>query len=167
MDLNKLSTGDRVIAISGIVFLLFSFLPWYGKGSYSRNGWHYPLWGLLPILLVIGILVCMGLQRFSDVKLPELPLPWEQIYAFAAGVAGILLLLKLIIGDKYSAGATVLGQHYGVSITLDRSYGLFIAFLATIGLIAGGVMNMREAPAAGGGDAATPPPPAPPAPPPA
>jgi hypothetical protein len=123
------------------------------------------LWGLLPILLVIGIVVCMGLQRFTDVKLPDLPLPWEQIYAFAAGIAGILLLLKLIIGDKYSAGGTVLGQHFGVSITLDRSYGLYIAFLASIGLIVGGIINMRDAPAQSGGDAASPPPPAPPAPP--
>ena len=28
MDLNKLTTGDKVIAGSGIVFLIAMFLPW-------------------------------------------------------------------------------------------------------------------------------------------
>ena len=164
MDLNKLSTGDKVIGISAVVLLLFSFFPWYGKGSYSRNGWHYPLWGLIPILLVIGIVVCMGLQRFTDVKLPDLPLSWEQIYAFAGGIAGVLILLKISLGDKYSAGATVLGQHFGVSVTLDRQFGIFIAFLAAVGMVVGGYLNMKEAPATGG-DEAAPPPPAPQTPP--
>ena len=164
MDLNKLSTGDKVIGISAVVLLLFSFFPWYGKGSYSRNGWHYPLWGLIPILLVIGIVVCMGLQRFTDVKLPDLPFSWEQAYAFAGGIAGVLILLKIILGDKYSAGATVLGQHFGVSVTLDRQFGIFIAFLAAVGMVVGGYLNMKEAPATGGEEAAPPPPP-PPAPP--
>jgi hypothetical protein len=167
VDIDKLSAGDKVIGISAVVLLLFSFFPWYGKGSYSRNGWHYPLWGLIPILLVVGIVVCMGLQRFTDVKLPDLPLSWEQVYAFAAGIAGVLILLKIIIGDKYSVGVTILGQRIGGSVTLDRKFGIYLAFLAAIGLVVGGIINMSEAPASGDADSPPPPPPppVPPAPP--
>jgi hypothetical protein len=164
VDINKLSTGDKVIGISAVALLLFSFFPWYGKSSYSRNGWHYPLWGLIPILLVIGIVVCMGLQRFTDVKLPDLPFSWEQAYAFAGGIAGVLILLKIILGAKYSASGTILGQHFSSSVDLDRQFGIFLAFLAAVGLVVGGYLNMKEAPATG--DEAAPSPPAPPTPPP-
>jgi hypothetical protein len=163
VDINKLSTGDKVIGISAVALLLFSFFPWYGKGSYSRNGWHYPLWGLIPILLIIGIVVCMGLQRFSDVKLPDLPISWEQAYAFAGGIAGVLILLKIILGDKYSFGGTVLGQHIGGSVDLDRQFGIYLAFLAAVGLVVGGFLNMKEAPATGDEPTPPPPPPTPPA----
>ena len=77
-----------------------------------------------------------------------------------------MILLKIILGDKYSAGATVLGQHFGGSVTLDRQFGIYVAFLAAVGMVVGGFINMKEAPATGDDDAsAAPPPPAPPTPP--
>ena len=53
MDLNKLTTGDKVVGASGILLFIFSFLPWYGLGSGSRNGWDYFLFGIIPLLLLI------------------------------------------------------------------------------------------------------------------
>jgi len=159
VDLNKLTTGDKVIGISAVALLIFSFLPWYGKdfgngvihASYSRNGWSYFFFGVIPILLVVALVVLIGLQRFSDVQLPDLPISWEQAYAIAAGIAGVLILLKLLIGDKV-----------GGLVDLDRKYGLFLAVLAAIGLVVGGFLNMKEAPTTGD-DAPPPPPSTPPA----
>ena len=60
MDLNKLSTGDKVIAGSGILFLISMFLPWWGLdfgefGSASNNGFDYFLTGWLPLLIIIAM----------------------------------------------------------------------------------------------------------------
>lgn len=137
MDLNKLTQGEKVIAGSAIAFFIFSFLPWYGKGGYSRNGWSYFLFGVIPVLLAIIMVAQIAISRFTETKLPDLPLSWGQIHLIAGGLAAVLVLLKLLIGDKYS----VFG--FG-SISLDREYGLFLGFLAGIGLAAGGFLKSRE-----------------------
>ncbi len=38
MDLNKLSLGDKIIAVSGILLLIFSFFPWLGFSYLSLLG---------------------------------------------------------------------------------------------------------------------------------
>src|SRR4029450_8067248 len=74
MDLNKLSTADRVIGASAIVFLISTFLPWWGKdfgaefgvsvGTYTQNGWDYFLTGLIPPLPGVGTGGGVVLGRF-------------------------------------------------------------------------------------------------------
>jgi hypothetical protein len=140
MDFSKLSTSDKVIGGSGIVLLLFSFLPWYkfsvGFASGTRNGWHYFLFGIIPVLLAIAIVVVVALQRFGTVDLPELPIPWSQALLGAAGLATLLILLRLVITDKVGNSAFHLNG--------SRSYGLYISFLAVIGLTVGCYLKMQE-----------------------
>jgi hypothetical protein len=142
VDINKLTQGEKVIAGSAIAFLLFTFLPWYGIGSASRNGWDYFLFGVIPLLLAVVMVAQIGISRFSDTKLPDPPLPWGQIHLIAGGLAALLVLLKLIIGDSVGGGS-ILGTKIP-SIDLDRKYGLFLAFLAALGLAAGGFMKSKE-----------------------
>jgi hypothetical protein len=144
VDLKKLTQGEKVIAGSAIAFIIFSFFPWYGKASYSRNGWSYFLFGIIPVLLAIVMVAQIGVSRFTETKLPDPPLSWGQIHLIAGGLAAVLVLLKLIIGDKYSGGVTFLGTHTGFSVSLDRQFGLFLAFLAAIGMAAGGYLKSRE-----------------------
>jgi hypothetical protein len=150
VDLSKLTQSDKVIAGSAIAFLIFSFFPWYGKGSYSRNGWSYFLFGIIPLLLAVVMVAQIGISRFTETKLPDLPITWGQVHLIAGGLAAALVLLKLIIGDKYGLGVSILGVHVP-SISLDREFGIFLAFLATLGLAAGGFLKSQEP--------ATPPPP--------
>ena len=140
MDLNKLTQGEKVIAGSAIALLIFSFLPWYGVDlkiltvtrSYNRNGWDYFLFGVIPLLLAVAMVGLIALNRFSDTKLPDPPLPWGQIHLIAGCVAGALVLLKLLIGDSVGG------------FDLDRKFGIFLAVLAGIGLAAGGFLKSRE-----------------------
>jgi hypothetical protein len=142
VDLNKLTQSEKVIAGSAIALLVFSFFPWYGKANYSRNGWSYFLFGIIPVLLAIIMVAQIALSRFTETKLPDLPVTWAQVHLVAGGLAALLVLLKLIIGDKYSLGSFgILGIH---SISLDRKFGIFLAFLATLGLVAGAVMKYQE-----------------------
>jgi hypothetical protein len=142
VDLNKLTQGERVIAGSAVAFLLFTFLPWYGKGTGSRNGWDYFLFGVIPLLLAVVMVAQIFISRFTDTKLPDPPLPWGQIHLIVGCLAAFLVFLRLVIGDSVGGG-TILGARIP-SIDLDRKYGIFLAFLASLGLAAGGYLKSRE-----------------------
>lgn len=134
MDLSKLTLSDKVIAGSGIALLIFSFLPWYGKGGYSESGWSYFLWGIIPALLAIALVALVAVKNFaSNVKLPEAP--YGLIFLGGAGLAALLVILKLLIGQKYGG--------FGFSVSLERKFGLFLAVLASIGLVAGAFLKFQ------------------------
>ncbi len=141
MDLNKLSTGDKVIAGSGILFLISMFLPWWGLdlgefGSASNSGFDYFLTGWLPLLIVIAMVAVIYITRFTTTELPKLPLPWSQVFLIAGGVVAVLLVLRVIIGSSEGSG--------GFEVDLDRMWGLWVALLAAIGVGAGGFLKSKE-----------------------
>ena len=55
--MDKLTTADKVIFGSAIVFLISLFLPWYGISEggidFNSKGTDYFLTGWLPLLLAI------------------------------------------------------------------------------------------------------------------
>ena len=155
MDLSKLTTADKVISISAIVLFIASFLPWFtvevnggafGSASASGNGWDVGfLWSGIPVILGLAMLAVVAIRAFSpETSLPDLPITWGQALLGAGVLAALLVILKLLIGEDEGFGFDV-----------SRSYGIFIATLAAIGLAVGGFMKMQEA--EGGGAAAGPP----------
>lgn len=153
MDLSKLSMGDKVIAGSTLVYLIaYLFLPWFsidigsdalGIGVSADFGGSDVgfLWSTFPLLLALLMVAVIAIKLFSpDTTLPELPISYGQLHLALGGLAALLVILKLLIGED---GA------FGVSI--DRSYGLFLAALAAAGLAAGGFLKMQESDDAGAG----------------
>ena len=146
MDLNKLSTADKVIGGSAIVFLIATFLPWWGKdfgsefgvsvGTYTQNGWDYFLTGLLPLLLVIVMVVQIVLDRFTTTQLPQIPLTWGQVHLIAGVAVAVLVVLRLLVPSSDVPGP--------VDVDLDRMYGMFLAALAAIGVGVGGFLKSKE-----------------------
>lgn len=137
MDLDKLTTADKLIVGGGIAYLIFMFLPWYGLAGGSNNGWDYFLGGVIPLLLIVIMVAHVILTRFSpDTSLPDLPLPWGQVHLIAGAAAAIIVLLRLLIGSSIDAGI--------VDVDLDREYGLFLAFLASLAVAAGGWLKFQE-----------------------
>lgn len=146
MDLNKLTTSDKIIVGSGILLFIAYFLPWF-KVDFGQFGGEVTasgsdvdfLWSTLPMLigLVLGGLVIAS--KLFDVQLPDLPVPWSQVYLGLGVLAALLVVLKLIIGEDPSD-------------IVERAYGLFIAAIAAIGLAVGGFLKFQageDAPAAG------------------
>ncbi len=132
MDFSKLSKGDQILGGAGIVFLISTFLAWFSIelgafGSVSANGWDVGfLWGRLPFLVVLAMLVWVGLRRFSTVKLPaDIP----ALYLAGGATAFALPLLKLIVGEDGP---------------ISRSFGLFVAVLAGAGVAFGGFLKFTE-----------------------
>jgi hypothetical protein len=168
MDLNKLSTGEKVIAGAGLLFLISMFLPWWGIdtefGSGANNGFDYFLTGWLPLLIIIAMIAQIAIVRFSTTQLPSIPIPWNLAHVIAGAVVAVLLLLRTIIGSSEGSGL--------FEIDLDREWGLFVALIAAIGVGVGGFLKSREpevvqaaapngfgGPAPGGPGAPPPPPP--------
>jgi polyferredoxin len=136
VDLNKLSAADKVIGASAIMFLVALFMPWYGLGGGSNNGWDYFLTGILPLLIAAAMVAVIAIQRFTTTELPKPPIPWSQIHLIAGVVIVVLLLLRVLV----TSDVEVLGE----SFDLDREYGLWIALIAAIGLGVGGYMKNQE-----------------------
>lgn len=135
MDLNKLTTSDKVIAGSAIALLIFSFLPWFKVdfgpfgGDVTVNGWEWFFWGILPVILGIVMLAQVAITAFSpDTKLPDLPVTWGQVHLGAGAIAAILVVLKLLMGQT----------------GWDRSFGIFLAAIAAVGLAVGGFLKFQE-----------------------
>lgn len=133
MDLDKLTTADKLVVGGGLAYLIFMFLPWYGLGGASYNGWDYFLGGFLPLLLIIAMAAQVVLTRFSpETTLPDPPLPWGQLHLIAGVAAAIIVLLRLLIGSSVE------------EVELDREYGLFLAFLAALAVAAGGWLKFQD-----------------------
>lgn len=147
MDLSKISKGGQIFAGAGIVFLIASFLPWYsleyggfegvGGISDSANAWGDIgfLWGSLWALLLLGGAVLLILPAFG-VTAPKLP---AVAFLAVAALATLFTLLKLIIGED---DAPSLG------ITVDASFGLYLAILAAAAATFGAFTMFKES----GGD---------------
>lgn len=136
MDLNKLSTPEKIISASAIVLFIASFLPWFEidflGGSVSGNGWDVGFfWGGIPTILGLVMLAHIVISNFAEnVNLPDLP--WPRVHLIAGIVAAAIVVLKLLIG------------HEEIGVDFDRAYGLFLAAIAALGLAAGGFLYYRE-----------------------
>jgi hypothetical protein len=171
MDFTKLKTSDWVIAASGLVLLIASFLDWFtveiegneffSGASAGGNGWDVGFfWAGIPVLLGLAMIAVVAIRAFSpETRLPDLPIGWGQALFIAGVVAAVIVVLKLLIGEDVD-GPEALG------IEVKRAFGLFLATLAAIGLAVGGFLKWQEEKAGVGLTPSGGPSPAPGAPPP-
>jgi hypothetical protein len=164
LDINKLNTGEKVIGVSGVLLLIFSFFPWLGFSyagfSASKSAWTFTLCWLA---VVLGVLMAgLVIAKAAGVDLPELgSVKWAHILLGVAIVVFLFILIKVIVGP--STNGVDLS---GTGVSKDRKIGIFLGLLASIGLVAGAYLNAKETgdlPGALGGasgGAAPPPPPA-------
>jgi hypothetical protein len=166
LDINRLNTGEKVIGISGILLLIFSFFPWLGFSyagfSASKSAWTFTLCWLA---VVLGVLMAgYVIAKAAGVDMPELGnVRWAHILLGVAIVVFLFILIKLIVGP--STGGVDIS---GTGVSKDRKIGIFLGLLASIGLVAGAYLNAKETgdlPGSIGGakgGSAPPPPPGPP-----
>lgn len=146
MDLARLTMGDRVIGISGIVLFIASFFDWLGakvdqgpfEVSDAKSGWGFTL-TLIAILIGIAMVVLVSLKAF-DVKLPEMSgqLTWGAILLIMGVVAFVFVLIKLIAGPNLGEAGDISG------VEKTREIGIFIGLVATAGLAVGGYLRFQE-----------------------
>ena len=148
MDISKLSRGDQIIGVSGIVLFIVSFFSWLGaKATVSgvtvaegtKSGWGFTI-TLFAILIGIAMTVVVALKA-AGIELPKLGgLTWGQVMLGAAALALLFVLIKLVAGPG--------GLPSGVDKT--RKIGIFLGLVATAGLTAGAFLNFQSERSGGG-----------------
>jgi hypothetical protein len=131
VDFSDLSPGDWLMIAGGAVMLIFGLaLDWASLGPITENNaFDYFLTGGIAWLLVVaaGIVAFLAAAVFRRAG-GRLPV----ILLIATGIAAALMLLRLILGAGEEAG-----------FELDRSSGMYIAFLAAAVSFAGALSNFR------------------------
>lgn len=182
MELDRLSTGEKIAAVSGVLLFIFMFFDWYGVEVTGVSGFTGAISGaggsawdaldVIPIFLMLAIVVALGVAivRLTDADL-EPPVSMNAVVAALGGLAVLLIVYRIV--DKPGGG-----DFGGVEVDLTLKIGIFLALVSAIGIAYGGWSAMRDegmtfsdqADRLGGGGPPPPPPPAgqqPPPPPPA
>ena len=142
MDINRLNTGEKVIGVSGVLLLVFSFFPWLGFSyagfSASKSAWTFTLCWLA---VVLGVLMAgLVIAKAAGADLPELgTVKWAHILLGVAVIVFLFILIKVIVGP--STGGVDIS---GTGVSKDRKIGIFLGLLASIGLVAGAFLNAKE-----------------------
>ncbi|HKB51224.1 MAG TPA: hypothetical protein VKC63_07325 [Solirubrobacterales bacterium] len=178
MEADKLSTGEKISAVSAVLLFVFMFFDWFGVKVSGVPGFSGDITGsggsawdaldVIPIFLMLAIVVAIGVAviRLTDADL-EPPISLNAIVAALGGLAVLLILYRIISPPNF-------GSFGGVTVDATLKFGIFLGLIAAAGIAYGGYSAMREEGAtfgdvadrlSGGGDqppAGGPPPPPPP-----
>ena len=108
--MDRLSKGERIVAISSALLVIFSLFPMWATYSFEglgqnesegANAWDPDAFNFMPklaILLALAALLLVGIRASG--KAISLPVDHGTIYMILGGLAFVLLLLTVIQGPK-------------------------------------------------------------------
>ena len=148
MDVDKLSTGEKVSAVSAILLFIFMFFDWFGvevsgAGAFAGSvpgagGNAWDTLDFIPIILVIAIVAAIGVAVLRVIEADfEPPVSLNAVVA-ALGILSVLLILFRII-DPPS-----FGSFGGISVDATLKVGIFLGLIAAVGIAFGGYRAMQE-----------------------
>jgi hypothetical protein len=157
MDTSRLTTGEVIAGIGGIVLLISLFLPWYGvsvdiagiSASTSGSGWE--ALGFIDVLLFLISVAAIGIvaARAAGSLPDDVPAP---VILLGLGALAVLLVLYRIIDIPVDGDVPD-------QVNLSRKVGVFIALIGSAAVAYGGWRTNAETPGARVGRAAAEPPP--------
>jgi hypothetical protein len=148
MEADKLSTGEKISAVSAILLFVFMFFDWFGvkvsgvpgfSGSVEGGGGSaWDALDVIPVFLLLAIVVALAVAviRLTDADV-EPPISMNAVVAGLGGLAVLLILYRIIDppgGDSVA----------GVSVDITLKLGIFLGLLAAAGIAYGGYSAMRE-----------------------
>lgn len=148
MEADKLSTGEKIAAVSAILLFVFMFFDWFGveisgvpgfSGDVSGSGGSaWDALDVIPIFLMLAIVAAIGVAviRLTDADI-ELPVSLNSIVAALGGFAVLLILFRIIFPPDF-------GSFGGVEVDATLKLGIFLGLLASAGIAYGGYSAMRE-----------------------
>ncbi len=149
MDLDRLSTGEKIAGVSAILLFVFMFFDWFTAevsvsgggfvGSASEGGNAWDAMEVIPIFLLLAVVAAVGVAviRLSDAVF-EPAISVNAVVAVLGAVATILILYRII--DPPGGG----GSLGGVSVDISPSVGAFLGLIAGAGIAYGGYRAMDE-----------------------
>jgi hypothetical protein len=126
--------GDRVTWVAALVLALSSFMGWYaGSGvgiKLAVIGWHTGTLGKLVFFIGVAVLVLVTLRELGFELPPAIP---ESLVVLALGILATVFILIRVISIPDS-----------VLPADGRGIGIWIALIAGLGVIAGGLLRAIE-----------------------
>jgi hypothetical protein len=128
------AAGERITWVAGLILALSSFMDWYaGSGvgvKLAVIGWHSGVLGKLVFFLGLAVVVIVALRETGLELPPSVP---ESLVVLALGaLAAIFVLIRII-----SIPDAVLPAD-------GRGIGIWISLLASLAVIAGGLLRAAE-----------------------
>ena len=168
MDVNRLSTGEKLAGVAGILLLIIMWLfDWFsvdlGGGGLvdvdaGANAWES--FGFIDIVLFLTAIAGIALAvTAGSGSRPDMPVALSAVTAGLGILSVVLVAFRIISPPDFGVGDFV---------DVSRSIGVFLGLIAAGGVAAGGWLAMQEegtsfgSAAGGGGTGAAPPPPPPP-----
>ena len=146
VDTTRLRLGDLIAGVSGLVLFISLFLTWYtwksntpelgGARSFSESGWA--VLTLLDKLLLLAAIAAIALAVLRATRaLPDLPFNVALVTLVLGVLATLFTLYRLarIPGGLFAEAA---------EIEVQRSVGIFVALLASLGVTVGAWLAWNE-----------------------
>jgi hypothetical protein len=128
MDLRRLRAGEWLAGISGLVLLGALFLPWYADDADSRTGWQSL--GALDVVLALVALAALAIPVVTATqRVPAVPLALQALTTLVGLLAVVLVLIRVANMPDWA---------------VEREWGLWVALGATLGIVVGGLIAMRD-----------------------
>ena len=128
MDLRRLRAGEWIAGISGLVLLMALFLPWYSDADGSRTGWQSL--GALDVVLAVVALAALAIPVLTALeRVPAVPLAHESLTTLIGLLTVVLVLIRVLNMPDWAT---------------EREWGLWVALAATLGIVTGGLIAMRN-----------------------
>ncbi|MGN6216219.1 MAG: hypothetical protein ACTHN7_04570 [Solirubrobacterales bacterium] len=148
MDLNKLSTGEKIAGASAILLFIFMFFDWYSVdvsvsggafvGTASGGGDAWEAFSVIDLILLLTVLVTVIAVTINLTDaLVEPPVPMNALVTILGGVSVLLIVYRII--DTPSAGSFP-----GVSVDVSPTVGIFLGLITAAGIAYGGYRAMQE-----------------------
>ena len=143
MDVNRLSTGEKILGGSALALFILSFVGIWAKVELKGAGVglteKFSAWDgygfLVKVALLLALVaVALVLARAADANLN---IPWNTAYLGVAGLTLLFMLLALLVGPDESGS----GESFGVSVEISRGIGLFLGTLLAAAMAAGAWMH--------------------------
>jgi hypothetical protein len=133
-----------IAAGAGVVLVISPFLDWYSVSaknsivsfSISGSGWDTLSW--VPWLVTITGLVAIAFAaaRASGTTLPNLPASPGFIVLVLGALSTLFVLFRLVSTPDAGTSSSL--------VDISRSFGIFLAFLAAIGVTVGAWLTWNE-----------------------
>lgn len=144
MDVDRLSTGEKIAGASAVLLFIFMFFDWFtvdidGEGLFSLsvggNAWESFSYIDLFLMLTILVAVAVVVIRLTD-ALIDPPVSLNAVLAVLGGISVLLILYRIIDPPGDTGGLE--------GVDISPALGAFLGLIAAVGIAYGGYRSMQE-----------------------
>ncbi|MBU1670136.1 MAG: hypothetical protein KKF41_13620 [Actinobacteria bacterium] len=132
----RVQPADWVAGTGALVLLISVFMSWYSLSGLGVMGWDGTRLSV-PIIVCAVVAITIVACRVAGVDLSALHLPIEAVMLGMGALCTVLVLVKMVF-RPVSIGQGGAASRFGIG------YGIFVALLASVLVLVGGMLMVRE-----------------------